>query len=294
MENKTLVIITGLSGSGKTTALKFLEDFGFFCIDNVPPVILKDLVTILKDNKIDELAVVIDIRTLVKFSNGNIEKIIDEQKKEIENMNIKFKIIFFEADDDEILYRYQKSRRSHPLNQYHNLLDAIRIEREKLSGIKSMADFVVNSSGMDTKELGYRVLSMVSSNRDNLPPIRVKIQSFGFVNGIPNDSNMVFDVRFLPNPYYRSDLTEKTGKEREIQEYIKEYSGFDDFYGNLYNVVKNTIEGYEKTGRNQLKIAIGCTGGKHRSVFISELLYRDLKSDKRALSISHRELGAES
>lgn len=291
MKEKTLVIITGLSGSGKTTALKFLEDFGFFCIDNVPPFILRDLAKILTKDKIDELAIVIDIRTLIKFSNDNIEKAIDDQRKELKKMDIDFKIIFFESDDDEILYRYQKSRRAHPLNKEYNLLDAIRIEREKLANIKASADIVINSSGMDTKELGFRVLSAISSNENDLPPIRVNIESFGFVNGLPNNANMVFDVRFLPNPYYRNDLTEKTGREIEIQDYIREYENFDKFYNNLFEVVQQTISGYEKTGRNQIKIAIGCTGGKHRSVFISELLFKDLKSNKRNLSLSHRELG---
>ncbi len=291
MNKKTLVIITGLSGSGKTTALKFLEDFGFFCIDNVPPFILRDLAKILTKEQIDELAIVIDIRTLIKFSNDNIEKTINDQREELKKMDIDFKIIFFEADDDEIVYRYQKSRRAHPLNKDYNLLDGIRIEREKLSNIKSSADIVINSSGMDTKELGFRVLSAVSSNENNLPPIRVKIESFGFVNGIPNNSNMVFDVRFLPNPYYRNDLTEMTGREKKIQDYIKEYENFDPFYSNLLEVVKQTINGYEKTGRNQIKISIGCTGGKHRSVFISELLFKDLKTKKINLSLSHRELG---
>lgn len=285
MLKQTLLIITGMSGAGKTSVIGVLEDFGFFCMDNVPPALLKDMVVILSDQTIKEAACVVDVRSITKF--GGMDKFLDSL--EDSKNNIRIKIIFLDADDDALVYRYSKTRRAHPLQKGFSLEEAIDHERHIIRNLKNQADYVINTTGLDLKDLKEEILSIAKNQGFKLPPMRVEVQSFSFSKGVPHDANLVFDVRFLPNPYYAENLTNLTGKDKKVREYIEKYPTLEEFFKYLLQTTKITIEGFSTSGRNQLKIAIGCTGGQHRSVYIAERLYNALKSSDINVNLDHRE-----
>lgn len=285
MKKQSLLIITGMSGAGKTSVIGVLEDFGFFCMDNVPPALFNDLVSILSDQTVKEAACVVDVRSITKF--GGMDKFLDSLKASRSEINIK--IIFLDADDDVLVYRYIKTRRAHPLQKGFSLEEAIDNERHIIRNLKKKADFVINTTGLDMKDLKEEILSIAKNQGFKLPPMRVEIQSFSFSKGVPHDANLVFDVRFLPNPYYAEDLTNLTGKDKKVREYIEKYPALNEFLENLLITSKLTIDGFSSSGRNQLKIAIGCTGGQHRSVYVAEKLYKALKSKDINVSLDHRE-----
>ncbi|OAA19152.1 RNase adapter RapZ [Kosmotoga sp. DU53] len=286
MITRNLIIITGMSGAGKSSALSFLEDLGLFCVDNVPQTVFMELVEMLRDSKIDSLAIVMDVRSISKF--GQIGKLIDK----LRNMkDINTKLIFLDADDDVLVYRYRKTRRAHPLQKQYPLEEAIKVERGMLSELMKLSDVVINTSNMEIQEMRNRILQVLEKINSELPPIRVIVESFSFGAGIPLDANLVFDVRFLPNPYYIKELSGLTGLDKEIEEFIESFESFSKYFENLLGVCKITIEQFLRTGRNQLKIAVGCTGGRHRSVYVAQKLYQALKEDKKLkLKLNHREL----
>lgn len=275
-----------MSGAGKTSSIAVLEDFGYFCMDNVPGVLLKGITDMIKKQAIKEMVCVIDIRSISKF-NGTSDFIsILYELEELANIQI----IFLDADDDALEYRYHKTRRAHPLQKNFSLSEAIKKERYMLRGLKDRADFVINTTGLDIKDLREEILSIANNKGFIVSPMRVEIQSFSFSKGVPHDANLVIDVRFLPNPYYAEDLINLTGKDKRVQDYIVDrYPQLDDFFDCVKCMAKNTIEGFASSGRNQLKIAVGCTGGQHRSVYLAERLYNNLKIDNANISISHRE-----
>ncbi|AKI96814.1 RNase adapter RapZ [Kosmotoga pacifica] len=289
MAERNMIILTGMSGAGKTSALKFLEDFGFFCVDNVPPAVFRDLYEILKRGEMDNLAVVIDVRAISKF--GKAETLIDEIKKSQSNLgDVAVKIIFLDADDEIIGYRYGKTRRAHPLMKDYSLLEAIRKEREMMKPLMEIADEVINTSNMDMKEMYERLLDAIKKELHEIPPIRVIIESFSYTNGIPQDANLVFDVRFLPNPYYISGLSELTGKDAKVSAFLEKFERLGEYFSAIKKICDITVEEFGLSGRNQIKIAVGCTGGKHRSVYIAEKLYRAMQDESRNVTLRHREL----
>ncbi|OAA31758.1 kinase [Kosmotoga arenicorallina S304] len=289
MAERNLILLTGMSGAGKTSALKFLEDFGFFSVDNVPPAVFHDFYEILKRKEMDNLAVVVDIRAISNFKSA--EAFIAEIQKAKENLDdVTIKIIFLDADDEIIKYRYGKTRRAHPLMKEYTLAEAIRKEREMMKPLMDIADEIINTSNMDTKEMHERLLDSIKRELSKIPPIRVIIESFSYVNGVPQDANLVFDVRFLPNPYYIAGLSELTGKNREIGEFLEKFERMGEYLSVIKKVSDITIEEFSLSGRNQIKIAVGCTGGRHRSVYIAEKLYETMQLESRNVSLIHREL----
>lgn len=282
-----LVILTGMSGAGKSTAMKMLEDIGYFCVDNLPiPLIDKfaELTMGLPNAELQKVALGIDVRGGQSFDE--VHKVLDRLKKN----EVPYQILFLDADDNVLVKRYKETRRSHPLSGSERVNKGITLEREKLQYLKENADVIIDTSRMLTRELKAELDKIFVQNQD-YKNLFVTILSFGFKYGIPADSDLVFDVRFLPNPYYVDGLRAKTGNDKEIQDYVMQYGEAHQFLDKLEDMVKFLIPNYILEGKNQLVISIGCTGGKHRSVTLANELYKRLKDQKQfGLKIEHRDI----
>lgn len=281
------VILTGMSGAGKSTALKMMEDMGYFCVDNLPiPLIEKFAeLTEAKNAELQKVAVGIDIRS--GQSLKELENILDNMKRK----GRACEILFLDADDAVLVKRYKETRRSHPLAVGERVDKGIAEEREQVEFLKRHADVIIDTSRLLTRELKAELEKIFVQNKD-YKNLFVTILSFGFKYGIPADSDLVFDVRFLPNPYYVEGLRAKTGNDREIQEFVMQYKEAHEFLDKLEDMVKFLIPNYIAEGKNQLIISIGCTGGKHRSVTLANELYKRLQNEKGyGIKIEHRDIG---
>ncbi len=280
------VIVTGMSGGGKRTALKMLEDMGFYCVDNLPiPLLDKfcELIT-MPESDLQRVALGVDVRTSQSFEE--MGAILDKYKQAGYVMDI----LFMEASDNVILKRYKESRRMHPLSPEGRVLEGIRMERKILSDLKARADYIIDTSNVLTRELKAELdkIFIKDIKYDNL---MVNIISFGFKNGIPADADLVFDVRFLPNPFYVDELKTKTGNDKEVQDFVMGFEESGLFLDKLVDMIKFLIPCYVKEGKYQLLIAIGCTGGKHRSVTLANALYDSLKDKGNyGVNIIHRDI----
>ena len=282
-----LVIVTGMSGAGKTVALKMMEDMGYYCVDNLPiPLIEKFAELALGSNQglSNQVALGIDIRS------GQELPLLDKILERWRTDGIPFEILFLDASDEVLLKRYKETRRKHPLAGAGRIDEGIKKERECLAFLKKQANVILDTSMLLTKELRQELekIYMEDGTYDNL---FVTVMSFGFKYGIPADADLVFDVRFLPNPYYVENLRPKTGEEKEIQDYVKQGGTADIFLGKLYDMLDFLIPNYVLEGKNQLVIGIGCTGGKHRSVTIANAVYEHLKQQKGlGVKLYHRDI----
>ena len=282
-----LVIVTGMSGAGKTVALKMMEDMGYYCVDNLPiPLIEKFAELALGNNQglSNQVALGIDIRS------GQELPLLDKILQRWRTDGIPFEILFLDASDEVLLKRYKETRRNHPLAGAGRIDEGIKKERECLAFLKKQANVILDTSMLLTKELRHELekIYMEDGTYDNL---FVTVMSFGFKYGIPADADLVFDVRFLPNPYYVENLRPKTGEEKEIQDYVKQGGTADIFLGKLYDMLDFLIPNYVLEGKNQLVIGIGCTGGKHRSVTIANAVYEHLKQQKGlGVKLYHRDI----
>ena len=282
-----LVIVTGMSGAGKTVALKMMEDLGDYCVDNLPiPLIEKFAELALGNNQglSNQVALGIDIRS------GQELPLLDKILERWRTDGIPFEILFLDASDEVLLKRYKETRRNHPLAGAGRIDEGIKKERECLAFLKKQANVILDTSMLLTKELRQELekIYMEDGTYDNL---FVTVMSFGFKYGIPADADLVFDVRFLPNPYYVENLRPKTGDEKEIQDYVKQGGTADIFLGKLYDMLDFLIPNYVLEGKNQLVIGIGCTGGKHRSVTIANAVYEHLKQQKGlGVKLYHRDI----
>lgn len=282
-----LVIVTGMSGAGKSTAMKMMEDMGFFCIDNLPIPLLDKLVDFTKsfDTQQKKIAIGIDARS--GESLDSLNTVLDELSKK----DIKYEILFLDAEDNVLVKRYKETRRSHPLAHGERVDKGIRRERRKLEYLKEKADYIIDTSRLLTRELKAE-LERIFVKDEEFNSLYVTILSFGFKYGIPADSDIVMDVRFLPNPYYVDGLRPKTGNDVEIQQYVMQFPEAKEFLDKLENLVSFLIPHYINEGKNQLVISIGCTGGKHRSVTLANELYKRLDGNKDyGLKIEHRDIG---
>ncbi len=281
-----LVIVTGMSGAGKTVALKMLEDLGYYCVDNLPiPLIEKFTeLTIGSPGQSSQVALGIDVRSGQELSL--LTKILEGWK----NDGISFEILFLDASDKVLVKRYKETRRSHPLAGMGRIDSGIAKEREKLGFLKDQADVILDTSKMLTKELRQE-LERIFLEDKNYSNLFVTVLSFGFKYGIPADADLVFDVRFLPNPFYVEGLRFKTGEDAEIQEYVMQGGIGSAFLEKLYDLLDFLIPNYVLEGKNQLVIGIGCTGGKHRSVTIARALYEHLAQKKElGIKLEHRDI----
>ncbi|MBC1516388.1 RNase adapter RapZ [Listeria immobilis] len=278
-----LVIITGMSGAGKTVAMQSLEDLGYFCVDNLPPSLLPKFWELMKESdKMDKIALVMDLRGREFFDS--IEPALDE----LDNTNfITTKILFLEADDKVLVSRYKETRRHHPLEPNGSVLDGINAERELLSDLKGRSQLVINTSNMAPRELRERINNEFQTEDKDV--FNVQLMSFGFKYGIPIDADLVFDVRFLPNPHYIDKMRPLTGLDEDVYEYVMKWPETQTFLDKLIDLLMFTLPFYKREGKTQLVIAIGCTGGQHRSVALTEFIGRAIQQ-KYETTISHRDM----
>jgi len=284
MENKlNIVIITGMSGAGKTVAIQSFEDMGYFTVDNMPPNLIEKFVGLLNtpDNKIDKVALVVDMRSRAFFED--IQSIVTELT---DNGSVNFKLLFLDANDTELVSRYKETRRSHPLAIDGRTLDGITKEREILADLKNLSEVVIDTSELTPRNLRSRILQKFASSTEST--FRIEVMSFGFKYGLPLDADLVFDVRFLPNPHYIAELRDKNGTDKEVYDYVMEHPQSEEFYENLMKMLVPILPAYKKEGKSVLTIAFGCTGGQHRSVAFAERVSSALK-DKWHLNVSHRD-----
>ncbi|MGL4425140.1 MAG: RNase adapter RapZ [Cetobacterium sp.] len=269
-----LIILTGLSGSGKSTGLKTLEDLGFFTMDNIPfkfaGLILKDLQNSSRNKKVNRIALGLDIRTIINANDCN------EFFKEIDSLGIDYKVIFLEASVQTILNRYNLTRRKHPLTK-DTLLQSIEDEIFFMGDIKDKTNLIIDTSFLSAKELSRKIEMAVASFSKNIL-LNIHLQSFGFKHGVPIDSDMIFDVRTLPNPYYIETLREKTGFNDDVYEYVMSFESSQTLYSKIFDLITFLIPGYIKDEKRHLTIGIGCSGGKHRSVSFVRKLQKDLNN----------------
>ena len=282
------VIVTGMSGAGKTTTMKMLEDAGFFCVDNLPIPLMDKFIHLVRENvseKFQKVALGMDIRSSHE---------IKELKEILENFKVEgmpYEILFLEAEDEVLVKRYKETRRNHPLESDSKRVgNAIAEERQALQFLKDDAEYIIDTSRLLTRELKAELDKIFVENQ-GFNNLIVSIVSFGFKYGIPEDSDLVFDVRFLPNPYYLDELRQLTGEDKEVNEYVMSHEAAGEFLLKLEELMKFLIPNYVLEGKNHLIVSIGCTGGKHRSVTLVNELYEELgKVDNLGVRIEHRDI----
>ena len=280
------VIVTGMSGAGKSTALKMLEDMGYFCVDNLPIALLPKFAELAHapGSDISQVAVGVDIR------NG---RSLDEMSSVLEHLKasgVAYQILYLEASDEVLVKRYKETRRTHPLAKQGRVEDGIRQEREKLLYLKENATYILDTSQLLTREL-KKALEQIFAGEKNFKNLMITVLSFGFKYGIPSDCDLVFDVRFLPNPYYVEGLKYKTGNDKEVQDFVMGYELSHTFLDKLVDMLEFLIPNYILEGKNQLVIGIGCTGGKHRSVTLANKLFEALSNcPQYGVRLEHRDV----
>lgn len=282
------IIVTGLSGAGKSQSIKFLEDLGYFCVDNLPPALLLKFAEMCVQSKgtIGKVAVVIDIRG-GKFFDQLIAS-LDELKA----AGFDYDILFLEASDETLIKRFKASRRKHPLAAEGRIIKGIKAERRKLQDIKTRANNIIDTTNMSAAELKEEMIHMFVEGGKSEGLI-ISVLSFGFKYGIPLDADMVFDVRFLPNPYYVENLKKYSGADEGVRNYVMQWPAALEFMNKLIDMVEFLIPHFIKEGKSQLVIAIGCTGGRHRSVTMTNMLSQKLKENNHRVLTEHRDIEEE-
>lgn len=289
MKNSKIIIITGRSGSGKSTAIAALEDAGFYCVDNMPIALLPEIMELPMESasEIAGLAFVMDMR-----EKGFLSK-YRPVLKSLESKGYRFEIIFLEADEETLLKRYSQTRRHHPLSRDRSLIDGIRAEESALKNLRNEASQVINTSHYNVHQLKSIIVHLVQKSI-KLAPMRICILSFGFKYGVPQDADLLIDVRFLANPYFVPELQALDGKTKAIKEYLFKHETTRMFLQKYLDLLDFLIPLYEKEGKAYLTIAVGCTGGRHRSVAIAQTLYEHLSRSEKEMEITHRDIVQES
>jgi UPF0042 nucleotide-binding protein len=280
-----LLIITGISGAGKSLVVKYLEDIGFFCVDNLPPLLMRKFVEICIQSrgKINKIALVIDIR------GGELFNDLVPELNDLKEAGISYEILFLEASDSVLVKRFKESRRIHPLATGGRLIEGIKKERETLSEIRKNATHVIDTSNLTPRQLKEEITGIFLEGK-RFDGLIINIISFGFKYGIPIDCDLVFDVRFIPNPFYIDSMKKQTGKNEAVREYVLGFKQTSEFLVKLKDMLEFLIPNYIKEGKSQLVIGIGCTGGRHRSVAISEELFTYLSEKEHRVVIDHRDI----
>lgn len=279
-----LVVVTGMSGAGKSSVLKMLEDDGYFCVDNLPVQLMMTFAALMEENKsISRAAIGIDIRNGQSFAG------LEAAIRQLETAGYECEILFLEAADDVLIKRYKETRRNHPLAQNKRIDQAIEEERKLLSEIKEQADYILDTSHLLVRDLKVQIDKIFVENK-NYCNFMITIYSFGFKYGIPIDSDLVFDVRFLANPYYVPELKHKTGNDKEVREFVMSTPQAGAFLEKLEDMLRFLIPNYIAEGKNQIVISIGCTGGKHRSVTLVNELAERLSDTEFGIKTDHRDI----
>ena len=285
MEEFRLVIIIGMSGAGKTQAVRALEDLGYFCVDNLPPALIPKFAELCSQSagKVSRIALVVDIRGREFFDT--LAQVLEEMEKQGQV----YEVLFLEASDEVLIRRYKESRRRHPLAAQGRVSDGIVRERARLEPIRGRATHVIDTTGMATAKLREKLTGLFATGAQ-MQRMSITVVSFGFKHGLPLDADMVFDVRFLPNPFYVETLRRKSGVTPEVGEYIAKWPVSQQFQERLWSFVDYLIPHYVDEGKSHLIIAIGCTGGMHRSVYIAQKLYERLRNHGYKITIEHRDI----
>jgi len=280
-----LLIVTGMSGAGKSTVLKFLEDYNFFCIDNLPPALMMKFAELCYEKgwEIEKVAVGIDIR------GGKLFDDFFNALEELKANGYDNKILFLDASDNVLVKRYKETRRLHPLSKGDTILAGITKERELLEDIKGKSDYIIDTSNILTRELKEQIKKIFIDNMD-FENLMITVNSFGYKYGIPMDSDLVFDVRFLPNPFYIAELKEFTGNDDPVYNYVMGFEESNQFLEKIVSLLEFLIPYYIREGKNQLVISIGCTGGKHRSVTLAKALGNELIRTGHSVIINHNDI----
>ena len=281
-QKRKLFIITGMSGAGKSQALKIFGDFGFYCVDNLPLALFKQFADYLKERpELENIALGMDVR------EGERLKQLPSVLKKITREDFRPKVIFLDASDECLIRRFSETKHKHPIHK--KLAAAIAHEHDFLSPIKAAADKVIDTTDLKLGELKEKISALLEIKKEG--EMQISVVSFGFKNGILKDTDLVMDVRFLPNPYYIADLKEKTGLDKEVQDYILSFKESQEFADKFADLIKYLIPKYIKEGKSYLTIAMGCTGGKHRSVFMAHQLAETLRKQGISASEFHRDIG---
>lgn len=280
-----VVIITGLSGSGKSKAADWFEDKGYYCIDNMPPALIKNFIELATgDRKTDKVALVVDIRG-GKFFDDLKDAVLNLKS----NANIDFKILFIEASNGILVRRFKEARRQHPLAETAIMVENIQEERQHLAELKENATYIIDTTNLKVADL-YSELDNLFSKKSKTTSFSVKFMSFGYKHRIPVEADWVIDVRFIPNPYYVDSLKRLTGNNKKVQQYVLRQDITKEFIKNLVDGIHKLIPYYIKEGKYSLTIAFGCTGGQHRSVTLANELYRIFNEEGFRVSLEHKEL----
>ena len=285
MKNLRVVIITGLSGSGKSTALRALEDIGFFCVDNLPVILLPKFLSITTSSspEIKQVAMVMDLRE---------RSFLDKYQRifiGLKEKGYKIEILFLESSDDSLLHRFSETRRIHPLSERGMIMEGILMEREKLSSLKKMADKIIDTTSVNVHQLKDIVQRHFSPSSGRKKMV-INVTSFGYRYGLPVDADLVFDVRFLPNPYFVENLKNYDGHHADVQDYVMQNKESKKFLEKILDLMNLLIPLYEKEGKVRLNVAMGCTGGKHRSVVMANKLDSYFSSMKYMVNLNHRDI----
>jgi len=277
------LLITGMSGAGKSLALNYFEDRGFFCVDNLPPALISKFAELCLQSDLEKIALVSDIRGREFFNELYYEL------SQIEEMNLDYDILFLEASDDVLIRRYKETRRRHPLDEEGRILDAIERERTLLEELRGRATKIIDTGELEISELQEELNKLFLSGSDK-NSLHLSLISFGFKYGIPRDADLVMDVRFLPNPYYVESLKEKTGENKEVRDYVLKWPSTEKFYNKFFDLINFLLPEYKREGKSHLSIAIGCTGGKHRSVTTVIKLAEFLDDQDFSINVEHRDI----
>lgn len=285
MDQFHLIIVTGMSGAGKSQAVKVLEDIGYFCIDNLPPVLIPKFaeLCVKGGERVRHVALIADIR------GGQFFDAMSQALQELRKQGVSYEIVFMEASDKVLINRYKETRRVHPLALHGRISQGIAEERKRLAALREKADFIIDTSSLKTSQLRdiLRKRYALNTGRKGLT---VTVVSFGFKHGMPIDADIVDDVRLLPNPYYVEEYRHKSGRVPAVRDYVQSFQVTQTFKEKWFDMIDFLLPNYEREGKSQLVIAVGCTGGMHRSVCMAEEMYRHLKETGIDVSIEHRDL----
>ena len=285
MDQFHLIIVTGMSGAGKSQAVKVLEDIGYFCIDNLPPVLIPKFaeLCVKGGERVRHVALIADIR------GGQFFDAMSQALQELRKQGVSYEIVFMEASDKVLINRYKETRRVHPLALHGRISQGIAEERKRLAALREKADFIIDTSSLKTSQLRdiLRKRYALNTGRKGLT---VTVVSFGFKHGMPIDADIVDDVRFLPHPYYVEEYRHKSGRVPAVRDYVQSFQVTQTFKEKWFDMIDFLLPNYEREGKSQLVIAVGCTGGMHRSVCMAEEMYRHLKETGIDVSIEHRDL----
>ena len=282
-----LLIVSGLSGAGKSVAMNALEDIGFFCIDNVPAELLPSITAFSKagDNQLKRVALSMDVR------GCHTSEQIEQALHQLDEQGVEYEILFIDAPDDVLMRRYSETRRRHPLmKQADSLEKAVLEERDMMAPLRQRADYIIDTTHLSTAQLRGELLRNFGSGTAEKEGMSVSVTSFGFKHGLPMEADLVFDVRFMPNPYYIQELREKTGLDREVSDYVFSFQQTHDYMAKLRDLLAFTLPLYAEEGKTELVIAVGCTGGHHRSVAVTHALAGDIRDLGYRVRENHRDM----